>query len=492
MRDSAKALVYVGIACALLSGTISAAQPSQVSIVRDGQARAVVVTAARPSPVAAYAVDELVSHIEKATGCRLPVAIENDIPQGYASRIFVGVTEAALDQGIDPDSLEIEDFVLRAVDADLYIIGKEMDPDQEYTGPRPHGEPMNPLSAECTHTGTLYGVYEVLERYVGVRWLWPGELGTYVPRADVIEIPAIDELVKPRMLYRNLGGWNLRHVYLAGVMYDHKRTPQPGGITRIPEDVLRNLIFPTKEAGHEYGLAMHVYQRRHRRVVPIDPVRVPRNSHLVAGIKDWWAEHGEDHPEWFALVDGKRGDVGRSGAYTNLCVSNEELRDFIVNGAWDGSDVLNLGDADGPYCECDTCMAWDGPQPDDVLPMVREYHYEPHAMGLRYARFWKDIYKKAVKKNPDVAVTGYIYARTFPAPSKRIKLNENIHGEFVVYGGSNGWYPMSAEEDEWTREQWLGWARTGVTLFFRPNYLGNLYATPNISTWQVGEFLRFA
>ena len=47
-----------------------------VSIVRDGQARAVVVTAARPSQVVAYAVDELVSHVEKATGRRLVLPID--------------------------------------------------------------------------------------------------------------------------------------------------------------------------------------------------------------------------------------------------------------------------------------------------------------------------------------------------------------------------------------------------------------------------------
>ena len=42
---------------------------------------------------------------------------------------------------------------------------------------------------ECVHSGTLLGVYEVLEDYLGVRWLWPGDLGTYVPRRNTIVIP---------------------------------------------------------------------------------------------------------------------------------------------------------------------------------------------------------------------------------------------------------------------------------------------------------------
>ena len=232
-----------GLTLLWLAGTALA----QVSIVRDGEVRAVVVTAAKPSRVAAYAVEELVSHVEKATGLRLPVAVEGEAPQGYTSRVFVGVTQAARGQGIDPDALEVEEFVLRTAGNDLYVVGKELHR-EDYTGSRPHGEPWNPLSGECVHSGTLLGVYEVLERHLGVRWLWPGDLGTYVPRRRTIEIPALDETVKPRLLYRELGGWNLRHICLAGVMYDHKRRPQPGGFTRISEAILRNLIFPTEEA----------------------------------------------------------------------------------------------------------------------------------------------------------------------------------------------------------------------------------------------------
>ena len=99
---------------------------SQVSLVRDGKVRAVVVTAVKPSPVAAYAVEELVNHVKKATGQQLPVAVETDIPAGYDSRVFVGVSDAARKQGIDADKLAIEEYVLRTVGNDLYIVGKEL------------------------------------------------------------------------------------------------------------------------------------------------------------------------------------------------------------------------------------------------------------------------------------------------------------------------------------------------------------------------------
>src|ERR1700675_2843552 len=85
---------------------------SQVTLVRDGKVRAVVVTAVKPSQVAAYAVEELVNHVKKATGQQLPVAVETNVPEGYDSRFFVGVTDAARKQGIDADKLQIEEYVL--------------------------------------------------------------------------------------------------------------------------------------------------------------------------------------------------------------------------------------------------------------------------------------------------------------------------------------------------------------------------------------------
>ena len=109
---------------------------SQVCLVRDGRPLAVVVTAVKPSQVATYAVEELVNHVRKATGQQLPVAVETAIPAGYGSRIFVGVSEAARKQGIDADKLEIEEYVLRTVGSDLYIVGKELHPEQ-YHGSRP-------------------------------------------------------------------------------------------------------------------------------------------------------------------------------------------------------------------------------------------------------------------------------------------------------------------------------------------------------------------
>jgi hypothetical protein len=469
---------------------------SQVSLVRDGKVRAVVVTAVKPSQVATYAVEELVNHVKQATGQQLRVALETDIPAGYDSRVFVGVTEAARNQGIDADNLAIEECVLRTVGNDLYILGKELHPEQ-YQGSRPrYSEPWNPLAMECVHSGTLLGIYELLEGCIGVRWLWPGDLGTYVPRRNTIVIPETDKIAKPRLLYRNLGGWDLPQIYLTG-SYFGRKVPRNYRVGGLSEELVSKLVFPTEEAGYAYGKAVEVYHRRHRRVTQIEDPRCVLGSHVIAGIADWWAKYGKEHPEWFAMrSDGERGlKPLRAGAWTPLCVSNPQLHRCIVEDAWDGGGILTLGEADAAgesMCHCPQCLAWDGPQRKDFPEDLRLLKYTPRAMGDRYARYWKAIYDLAVKRNANVKLGVYLYHNTLPAPITDIRLNRNVFGEFVIYGARDGWYPMSQEEDRWYRDQWLAWEKTGMSLVYGPNYLLNSYTTPNITTRQTGEFFKLA
>jgi hypothetical protein len=477
----------------LLVGAASAF--GELTLVRDGKVCAVVVTAVKPSPVASYAVDELVSHVKKATGQQLPVAVETAIPAGYESHVFVGSCDATRKQGIDTDKLAVEEFVLRTVGNDLYIVGRELFPEQ-YHGTRPrYSEPWNPLAMECVNSGTLLGVYELLENSLEVRWLWPGELGTFVPRRKTIVIPEINKVVKPRLVYRNLGGWDLPQIWLTG-SYFGRKVPQNFKVGTLSEELVSKLVFPTAEAAYAYGKAVEIYQRRHRRVTQIEDQRCLLGTHQVAGIVDWWAKYGKEHPEWFAMRDdGGRGlKPLRAGAWTPLCVSNPQLHRFIVNEAWDGSDILSLGEADAggeSMCHCPQCQAWDGPRRTD-FPKDLALKYTPRAMGDRYARYWNAVYELAVKRNPQVKICVYLYHNTLPGPATDIKLNRNIFGEFVIYGSRDGWYPMSQEEDRWYRDQWLAWEKTGMSLVFGPNYLLNSYATPNITSRQSGEFFKFA
>ncbi|MBU7004209.1 MAG: DUF4838 domain-containing protein [Theionarchaea archaeon] len=424
-----------------------------------------VITADEPLSSARYAVEELVWHVRESTGVTLEVLPESESQEAEGARIFVGETEAARSKGIAPEDLPREAYTMRSTGSDLFIVGRDGDDD--------------PLQQENPSIGTLFGVYEFLERFLGVRWLWPGRLGTYIPKTDSVVLSSVDETVSPALEFRSLVWSRIRSV-LTGKDLD-------------PGDV--RLGF-SQEGARRYAEALQVLLRRHR-MGGMDAK--PSTGHAFSG---WWQRYGQEHPEWFAQRrDGTRGHPDRDYAHVPMCVTNEELQDFIVE-QWDGKSVLRLGPVDSPgRCNCDKCRAWDGPQPDKAPWFAeRVYGIDPRAQDLfggatsdRYARFWRTIRDKAAKRNPDVLVSGsFIYENEFPVPVNKIDLR-GIYAEFVQWQDPYlRWFPMPDEAFEWVKEQWLGWRETGIRMGYRPNYLHDGYVMPHFETRQSGEFFKFA
>lgn len=439
----------------------------QVSLVRDGKVRAVVIRANQPYAVARYAVRELLWHVEQATGVPLEVIPESEAPAEVHARVYIGETEAARRNGIESERLQREAYTMRSVGNDLFIVGRDDDGD--------------PLRQDNPNVGTLFGVYEFLERFLGVRWLWPGELGTYVPKSKTIEFWSVNETHAPALTFRLM-------------VWSRIRAIAQGGQALSEED--SRLGF-SPEGARRYGQALQILLRRHRMG---GRDAKPPTGHAFSG---WWQRYGQEHPEWFALRrDGTRGHPDKNYAHVPMCVSNEQLQDFIVE-QWDGESVLLLGPVDRPgRCTCAKCRVWDGPQPETPPWFAERAYATDHraqelfagATSDRMGRFWKTIQEKAVKRNPHVLVSvSYIYENEFPAPVTDIDLNSNIYAEFVQWQDPHlRWFPMPDEAFEWIKEQWLGWRRTGIRMGYRPNYLHDGYVMPHFDTWQSGEFFKFA
>ena len=350
-----------------LAALLPPAAGAQVTVVVDGEPRSVVVTAEAPTRTAAYAVEELVEHVRLATGVTLDVVPESRTPAEVHTRIYVGETESALRVGIDVERLPRETFVMRSVGNDLYILGRESDAD--------------PLELDNPDVGTLFGVYQFLEEFVGVRWLWPGELGTFVPGAKTIVIPSVRRMEQPALLFR------------------HMRIPPH----EFGEDSARARLGFSPEVARDYDRALRVLYRRHRLG---GKDAHPRGDHKAIS----WRKYGEKHPEWFVLTrDGKRGNPkpGRPHPFVSLCVTNEELQDHIVE-QWDGERGLVVRPVDRPgRCTCAPCRAWDGPQPEPppwFARLMYEDDRDPRVFygqtSDRYVRFWQVIREKAARRNP--------------------------------------------------------------------------------------------
>ncbi|MFW6156239.1 MAG: DUF4838 domain-containing protein, partial [Armatimonadota bacterium] len=438
-------LIVGGVLGTMLAAVGPAA--AQVALVEGGEAQAVVVVPVEATDVERYAAEELVYHVEKATGVTLAIVGEDDVPPEPAGRVLIGDTRAARAAGMDVTDLPLEAAVLRTTGDGLLIAGEDSEGDAISQG---------------TRAGTLWGVYEVLDRFMGVRWLWPGELGVHVPATDSIVIPAVDERVPPTMIRRRVRD-GLR---------------RPSGDTGL-----------TEEGFEQYAHAQQVFQRRHRmgRSLPL------RYGHAFGR---YWERYGDEHPEWFQLLpNGWRGPA-TPNSRTSMCVSNPEFHREII-ARWKQRREQNPGewfnvngcenDIRG-LCVCEDCIAWDGPQPDleDIYPLG-----ERRMVSDRYARFWLTLQQLAAEEDPDAMVIGYAYTNYYPAPTSDIKLNPNVLVGMCPWPG--WWYPRNEREQEWLKEQWAGWAKTGASIFLRPNYFLDSYTMPHIFARQFAdEFQHYA
>jgi len=109
------------------------------------------------------AASELQRYVHEVTGVQLSIV---DTPM--TPMIALGASPSATNAGVTAQGLPLEGFRIATRGQNLYIVG----PDTPMGQTTPQGGTSN---------GTRNGTYAFIERYLGVRWLMPGEHGDYVP-----------------------------------------------------------------------------------------------------------------------------------------------------------------------------------------------------------------------------------------------------------------------------------------------------------------------
>ena len=171
-------------ACALASESTMA----DMSLAVRGQPAAyTIVVPEKASPSQRYAAEELRDYAEKATGVKLPIA--TDAAPLPPKAILLGRTKYT------------EGLVGRvALNAPNGGLGTD--------GFRLVARPPHLLVIGSPDRGALYGVYEVLERFVGCRWYasWCEK----VPRPDRIAVPdTLDDTQVPAFAMREPFWWDV-------------------------------------------------------------------------------------------------------------------------------------------------------------------------------------------------------------------------------------------------------------------------------------------
>ncbi|NQU40235.1 MAG: DUF4838 domain-containing protein [Lentisphaerae bacterium] len=180
-----------------MSIAVQARSDDALVLVRDGQPSATIVVSENPRCGVTLAVAELETYVEKMTGVRLPVVSDSASVQGL--RVLIGESAATRALGYSNATFEAEEYCVRVSDDTLMILGHDQDIYGEISY---EADGVYPGFEWYHEMGTLWGVFDFLERACGVRWYFPGELGLVAPRQATLRVGHIDRQRRPWARHR--------------------------------------------------------------------------------------------------------------------------------------------------------------------------------------------------------------------------------------------------------------------------------------------------
>ena len=349
------------LAAVLLAGAVRAAE--SVVLVDAGVAKCRAVLEADATPPERFGAAELAKYLAKATGC-------GPLDGAYPVQVKVAAS---------PDLRE-DGFAITVTPERLTIVGS-------------------------TPRGALYGCYEILKKYAGMRWLVPGEDGEYcVLAGKSVVVPTGTEIRNPVHVGRKITGWAVEPEFYKWLA----RNNMYGSVGR--HRYFRRDGSPSPESAWLEELAVN---------------GVGTGGHMMSN-----ALIGEDnvqelfaaHPEYFPLVNGKRTMI-KSANDPNPCVSNPAVLDRIaayvrrVAQPPHGSDEpIILGNNDTTaWCECERCRAIDDPSVAGTR-------------GARSNRFWYmvgEVARRVWATDPEIRLGGWAY-QDFWYPPTTVKIDPRL------------------------------------------------------------------
>ncbi|MDD5707461.1 MAG: DUF4838 domain-containing protein [Kiritimatiellae bacterium] len=217
----------------------------------------------------------------------------------------------------------------------------------------------------ATDVAAEHAVYDFLER-LGCRWFFPGDIWETVPKNPKPAV-ALDVKESP--------SFNTRVVY----------SPGWGGT----------------DAANAVKIALWIKRNRMNSVLNIHA------GHSYQRIRSELRKEFADHPEYLALVGGKRGG-------DKFCISNPGLRELIANYAVEyfvrnpKEHCISIDPSDfGGWCECDACKAMGSPSTRAIVLA----NQAAEALDMRYGdkfvgidAYYQHAAPPAVKVHPKVVV----------------------------------------------------------------------------------------
>ncbi len=396
----------------------SSAWAAPLTLVEDGASDFAIVHAPDAPQTVVEAAQELQHYIRRATGAELPIVEEPTEPA-----IILGAAG-----GMDLSGVPWEGFRIVTREGSILIAGRDT-AEGERT---PQGG---------TSAGTRNGAYEFLERFLGVRWLMPGEHGDHVPTTQTVTIPDCDIQNAPFFANRRLPYIQWRR-------------------DAVEEWVRRQRLA----VGHgPEGQSLQLSHGHNWDTIP--------------------EEAFTNHPDWFAEHGGER--MPPTGQY-KLCITNPEVVEQFAEAARkrfaNGATVFSLSPSDGGgWCQCEDCRA---------LYFEVEKTGRTTQVTPAIIHFYNAVAERVAPDYPDRIFCGYVYQDYVYPPPEPIDLHENV---FLVWAPSFD-YGFQLFRPQ-TRELWERladhWTKTteNIAYYDLPNKVSNSLGAINPPAIEILDFI---
>jgi len=413
-----------------------------------------IVTPEKPVPAVEIAAKELADALSRRFKAKIPVVNK---PSGKRKAIRIGDAVFARTLGVDVSKLDRDGFVIRTFPDGVLIAGRDgtSDPKRTFGSIGVRGE-----------WGSLFGAYDFLERFAGVRYFYVNDLGVVVPKSKVLNLPSIDIYDRPDFLERRFNDYN------------HGHRP----IRRYP--------------GWDSGLNM--FRSR------VATVQIP-SSHGLAQL-GYTDRFRKSHPEYFALDHTGKRMIRTPEGYgkTHLCYSSairdEIVKDGIsylngepptVRGILDKQKRCRWGYLFPPNTPFFNIMPHDGLQLCCCPECKKHFSKGEQATSDYLWSFFNDVARRIGKEKPEAFVTTVAYAQYRPVPT--IPVEKNLLVMLAIRGPWNEYSPALRDADIEKLRTWNKKLGQKVWLWTYPGkYHGNMPGIPHTTPRSLKSFIKRA
>ena len=353
---------------AFIVGVLSLTAGAEMMLARGGKTDFRIVLPKGADVSTAAVADDFAGILKEMTGADFPVVTDDTEPA--ECEIVIGADNARLDglgfAGMTKDFADGE-YEIRTKGETLVIAG-------------------GPLR------GTINGMYGFLQDHLGCRWFTPACMK--IPRQTTLAIGEIKDRQKPAFRWRSTS---------PPMHWDASWT-------------VRNRLNECKTWGGTKSMMMLMSDPR---------AQTLGNYYSAHALSYIPASLFEEHPEYYAEVDGKRLCHENSNARA-YCVTNPGFVQYMADqfkrtaaGLGGRPYRIGLGHTDSAnHCQCKTCRA----------------SYDRIGLAGTYMEFNNKVAEAVCKEYPNVTIGTLAYGMTF-APTS-VKMHPNV---FVT------WCPISAD-----------------------------------------------